>query len=265
MRICWFWTLRILIWRALVIVQTLGNFPSVYKRATTSSDSKLELPMAWVLFLSRSLSLCTCAYPCAWSFLGYLRHGTTIKIAKSGKTQRVAPLQLWSKPWSQWKRRILCQDKTRWGYQWMWSYSKEQATKRRKPLQTFQTAITSWFCSQFFLETVKHLQTHREVPPAAWFGSGHFGSSSVPWLLGDADEPWKLDITYILLNYDCKWYLMHLNASHGSRTFFTKAVLATGLSLARQDSPFGDRSLGGDFSRSKARADTFSHWNTCRP
>lgn len=57
MRICWFWTLRILIWRALVIVQTLGNFPSVYKRATTSSDSKLELPMAWVLFLSRSLSL----------------------------------------------------------------------------------------------------------------------------------------------------------------------------------------------------------------
>ena len=38
---------------------------------------------------------------------------------------------------------------------------------------------------------------------------------------------------------------------------FHKAVLATDLSLARQDSPFGDRSLGGDFSRSKARADAF--------
>ena len=97
--------------------------------------------------LSLSLSLCTYAYPCAWSFLGYLRHGTTIKIAKNGKTQRVASLQPWSKPWRQQKRRI-CQDKTRWGYQWMWSYSKEQATKRRRPSQTFQNdATTSCFCS----------------------------------------------------------------------------------------------------------------------
>ena len=65
MRICWFWTLRILIWRALVIVQTLGNFPSVYKRcydlkwleAWVANGVSL-VPLSLTLSLYMRLPLC---------------------------------------------------------------------------------------------------------------------------------------------------------------------------------------------------------------